>query len=684
MGTPRNDSLTGGAVNNLLEGAGGNDTLLGLGGDDRLYGGIGDDALYGSTGRDTLLGGAGADLLYAGSGSDLLDGGLGNDLFGIDGRHLGTVTVADADGNDTLVAFDYPALDFADFINYGDRLEWVSYQGHITVIPLRNGVSAIEWLQTVTYAANGVAQPADQRLRISTDLVHITANRVALVGTLANDIVHIPDIAVVAGDTEYGHLFTNAGNDVVTTSNVYSFQVYAGSGNDTLTGGIIRDGLFGGADQDSIFGGAGRDVLTGDRGNDRIFGGAGRDSVYGDEGNDTLMTGAADDKLHGGEGQDSGRGGLGNDSLWGEAGLDTLWGEAGDDQVVGDEGDDRLFGGIGKDRMWGYLGNDRMFGEAGVDVMQGGLGEDAGYGGGAGDTLLGQDGNDSLYGGVGVDLVVGQRGNDVLFGGAGNDTVYGDEGNDTLNGDAGADRLYGYTGADVLNAGSGYDSVYAGNGNDTIFNSAGLDLIFGGSGSDSFVILPTPRTVDDEARILDFEFGIDTLVLDGRLMVDFGGYRQKLSNLTVEQVALELTQRYGNAYEIQLDHFRVTLAKDASTGISQAEWIASISIICPPPLPAHVFRAIPPRRRAPIAQLVEHLICNQGVCGSSPYGGTSSYLGGQHATRHHHGCRQRHWPRHGAGVSGCGVDGGVGRATRRCAAGNAGRNQCGGCADPAL
>ncbi len=29
-------------------------------------------------------------------------------------------------------------------------------------------------------------------------------------------------------------------------------------------------------------------------------------------------------------------------------------------------------------------------------------------------------------------------------------------------------------------------------------------------------------------------------------------------------------------------------------------------------------------RCAPIAQLVEHLICNQRVCGSSPYGGTIS------------------------------------------------------------
>jgi Ca2+-binding RTX toxin-like protein len=87
-----NDTLIGGAGNDLLDGGSGNDLLLGGAGNDRLrggsgndilLGGLGNDVLTGDDGDDILLGGSGDDCLNGGNGKDILIGGLGND--GLDG-----------------------------------------------------------------------------------------------------------------------------------------------------------------------------------------------------------------------------------------------------------------------------------------------------------------------------------------------------------------------------------------------------------------------------------------------------------------------------------------------------------------------------------------------------------------------------------------------------------------------
>ncbi|MHC8302408.1 retention module-containing protein [Pseudomonas sp. ZS1P83] len=74
----------------LLGGAG-NDIIFGQGGDDKLYGGSGNDILLGGTGNDLLNGDAGNDFLIGGTGTDTLDGGAGND------------TLLGGTGNDSLI-----------------------------------------------------------------------------------------------------------------------------------------------------------------------------------------------------------------------------------------------------------------------------------------------------------------------------------------------------------------------------------------------------------------------------------------------------------------------------------------------------------------------------------------------------------------------------------------------------
>lgn len=87
---PRNQTLTGTAVNDSLYGSTGNDLLNGLAGNDELMGGAGNDTIWGGDGRDTLRGGLGNDLLHGGAGADLLMGDEGNDTLWGDA------------GNDTL------------------------------------------------------------------------------------------------------------------------------------------------------------------------------------------------------------------------------------------------------------------------------------------------------------------------------------------------------------------------------------------------------------------------------------------------------------------------------------------------------------------------------------------------------------------------------------------------------
>src|SRR6185436_8134529 len=71
LGSADNINLTG---NVNLEAHGGN-------GNDTITGGAGNDVLYGDAGNDTLTGAAGNDVLIGGDGSDRLVGSAGNDIL---------------------------------------------------------------------------------------------------------------------------------------------------------------------------------------------------------------------------------------------------------------------------------------------------------------------------------------------------------------------------------------------------------------------------------------------------------------------------------------------------------------------------------------------------------------------------------------------------------------------------
>lgn len=368
-----NDTLLGGAGDDVLETHGGNDVSYGGDGNDllmdvplrhptdsfftdiawlqepghsnrdRLYGDGGNDVIAASAGEAYLDGGAGNDELYGGAHDDVLVGGIGDDVLGGDSRVSRTFwTYAYGSGVDLTVTFNgqvtedivAPGADYLDGGAGNDRL----------------------------FGGGGDDE---------------------LVGGEGNDILQ-GDTLFVPGNTRA--LFSNHGTTPESLQG--SDRLYGGLGNDTL------------------YGGGGSDVLNGDEGSDVLQGGAGSDSLFGGPGNDTLngddSTGPqGDDELHGGADSDTLNGLGGNDVLYGDAGTDTLLGGDGNDVIEGGEGDDFL-----------ATGSAGLYGQGGNDILRGGAGRD---------RLMGGTGDDRLEADSGSDLLFGEAGDDrfVLYRGAG-------------------------------------------------------------------------------------------------------------------------------------------------------------------------------------------------------------------------------------------------------------------------
>ncbi len=250
---------------------------------------------------------------------------------------------------------------------------------------------------------NGTTGPDNITVSVDSDNLIISVN--GLTGSQPLDGVGI--IEIDGGD----------GNDlIVLQEDVTAVRIFAGAGDDTVTGALGND---------EIFGGDGDDVLDGFGGNDSIVGGAGDDYLLGGTGitydDPTLTAGYFDrDTLEGGPGNDTLTGGLDANVLDGGPGNDLLNGSGSRDTLRGSEGNDRLRGFGNADLLIGGDGDDTLLGDA-FDGDRGGAangGPDTLEGGNGADVLRGFFGDDSFDGGVGADF---------LFGGDGNDSVFNDD-----------------------------------------------------------------------------------------------------------------------------------------------------------------------------------------------------------------------------------------------------------------
>jgi ELWxxDGT repeat protein len=216
----------------------------------------------------------------------------------------------------------------------------------LTFPNMASGLTAGDYRLTVSGAgvtdAAGNAMPADAAFRFAPTgglPVSVARGVFIVTGTSGNDAIIVRRQAGSAEMLEVGlnGTFTRhplqqvrsvrvdamAGDDVITfdqTNGLLKLRssIYAGDGNDTVTGGAHRDRVYAGAGDDSIDGNGGHDV------------------IYGDAGNDTLVGARGDDYLVGGADRDVIEGNLGTDRLIVETGIDQVMLDA-NDKVLTDQ-----------------------------------------------------------------------------------------------------------------------------------------------------------------------------------------------------------------------------------------------------------------------------------------------------------------------------------------------------------
>lgn len=272
-------SLTLGATGDaaLAHAQAGNDTLTNIqniiGGtaNDSITGGAQDNVLYGNAGNDTLEGGDGADMLFGGAGNDTLKLGIGEDVdgyadtVGFDAANNGMDTIygfradalvdtANAGAQDKL---DISALrDTANLhdMNYFEMLQkgylTITQNGSNTEIGFDANGEAAGGLTTIAKLVDVDAGAIDWKHFITADSGEYVINGSGS-STEDND-----DIIVVTDNVSaYGH----GGDDIIAVTGNFSGAVYdGGAGDDTL---VLADaGLL--ASGSTISGGEGTDRLV--------------------------------------------------------------------------------------------------------------------------------------------------------------------------------------------------------------------------------------------------------------------------------------------------------------------------------------------------------------------------------------------------------------------------------------
>ena len=548
LGSAFADTLIGNAGNNLLAGGDGNDILDGGAGIDTLLGGDGDDTFrYTSPGANdlTIHGGDGTDtVLIAGDGTFDFSNPNFSHFTSIEAITFDRTTTADATlilsvininspgelataatitgdtgGVDTIIiagsgpytlnisgwlfvdwdANDLILIEGFNFSAIGDNLTGTTqadviagFAGNDTL----NGHDGNDILRggdgNDTLIGGVGADELDGGAGFDR-ASYLTASAGVLID-MSNTALNTGD---AAGDTYISIERLHGSNFADTISNTGTLFVFAGDGDDILTGDT------------------GNNVLRGENDNDTLIGGAGVDQLYGDAGNDILGVHVGDiatgDRFDGGTGTDELRlFGTGSDifdfRMTAVLGIETLY--FADDlgggaqirlnsnqltnfNVIAEtdigqttelaifmstgqtiinlsgltftgftEAADRviLSGNAVSETLIGSVINDRILGRDGHDTIEGGLGNDELFGEGGVDTVS----YASATIGVTVDLGITSQQDTV---GAGLDTITGFERilgsafNDMLTGDSGNNYITGGAGNDIIDGGAGTDTA---------------------------------------------------------------------------------------------------------------------------------------------------------------------------------------------------------------------------------
>jgi Ca2+-binding RTX toxin-like protein len=436
----------------------------------------GDDVISGHEGRNFIVGDAGNDTLSGRGGDDHLQGGLGDDL--IDG---GT-------GSDAA-QFMLPR-------GTTGMLSSLFMADGTTLIQLTQANGAVETIFKVIATSGGTTtvQGLGSAAGFGTDTVTNAENLHFFVESWPNptppgQFVGLSIAAGRSGEQVNGSVASDS-IDLLNYSG--ALNVFAGAGNDMITGSSANNLLQGGPGSDTIRGGEGNDTLVGGF-NQGVFAqpGDGGDKLFGEGGNDLLRGGDGEDTLEGGAGDDNLRGDAGSDTMDGGEGIDFVsYSFAALDQGITFDG--RSFNSAANFTLSDPLGgtdtlkNVELLGVSGTDFNDTIYGSEHALAQGSGyaNQLSGNGGDDQIHGGGSRDLLFGNAGNDTLIGNGGDDVLLGESGNDNLNGGAGNDYLDGGTGGDFMAGGAGDDLLLGGDGSDTLEGGADSDYLVGGRGDD--------------------------------------------------------------------------------------------------------------------------------------------------------------------------------------------------------
>ena len=433
---------------------------------ENAIGGAGSDALIGNGVSNRLEGRDGDDTLDgAAGGTDTLVGGAGNDTYEV--RNPGDVVVENAGAGDDQI------LGFVPFIAMPDNVERL-------------------FVQTAALDATVIGNA-------SSNLIVGAGSVDNLQGGAGNDTLDAGSLG--QPDTLAG----GPGDDVYRNGDPDLFVELPGQGTDTvetILATVLRPNfenltLLGSANVNGT-GNAEANVLRGNAGDNVLDGKGGADTLIGGDGNDSYALDPCDVVI------DSG----GHDAAI--ATMSLLAMPAGlDDVSVTSIAGNAVIGGSG--------GANHLVGNYAANVLSGGDG---------GDWLEGGKGDDFLFGGNGNDTLDGGRGADVMDGGAGFDTYIVDSTHDRIVESAlgGLDTAKVFAARYTMDANvevaeidRGTGAIVAGNSlANAIISGAGADTLTGGAGADSFHF----RDLLAVDHVLDFEHGVDKLVLEGG---DFAG-----------------------------------------------------------------------------------------------------------------------------------------------------------------
>lgn len=367
IGGSGDDMIVGNEATNVLKGGGGNDSLNGLAGNDTMWGGSGNDTCiftvpstactvtYDATAQAYLV-------TTAGGGIDTL-------------REIEFFAFSDKTVTAGIIEPDAPVLVSA---TPADNAAEVQDDASI-VLQFSEAIVAGSGKVTIRQAGGTLFQVLD-----------VASNPAGL--TIVGDTVTIdPADFFKAGASYYVTIDNGAFKDL--DGKAYIGIVDSGELNFAVERGVSRgtaqsESIGGTLKADKIFAGGGNDGVTGRGGDDLIDGGTGADNMAGGRGDDTYFVDSRKDKVVEASGQ-------GTDLVQASVSF-ALPANVEHLQLTGSKNIDGTGNGLanaitgndGKNKLLGNGGGDSLDGGAGKDVLDGGTGRDTLTGGSGGDKFV--------------------------------------------------------------------------------------------------------------------------------------------------------------------------------------------------------------------------------------------------------------------------------------------------------